>query len=101
MARKKFTPFAHYRDGQDLYIRMKYSGIHPLVVLYDGISLHFFGKEKTGYLLVEDAVAWHEKELQETNGRAGNRQVMELLRAEDATIAWGGYSVSGSSGSGR
>ncbi len=76
----KSTPFVTDKDDKTLFIKLKYSGIHPLVVAYDGISLIFFGKGKTAYLTVEDAANWHEKELRDTRGRSGNQEVLALLR---------------------
>jgi len=55
----KRTPFAD-KDGQ-LYVRVE-AVMHPLVPYHDGISVTFFGKDKYGYLTIEDAIKFCEKE---------------------------------------
>lgn len=70
MMAKSKTPFAVNKEGDTLYVKLKYSGIHPLVAMFDGISLTHFGNEKTAYLKVQQAINWHEKELRESKGTA-------------------------------
>jgi hypothetical protein len=74
------TPYVTDKDGKDLYIKMKYSGIHTLVVLIDGIQMAFFGKGKTAYLKVIDVIKWHDDELRITDGKGGNRIILKHLR---------------------
>ncbi len=57
-------------DGQRLFVHVRDSGIHPLVVYCDGLRLAYFGKQGP-YLDVEAVANWHEKELRESNGKSG------------------------------
>jgi hypothetical protein len=74
------TPFATDTDCSMLYVKLKHSGINPLVVAFDGITTTRFGRGKTQYLTVRDVINWHEKELQETAGRSGSRSILEALQ---------------------
>src|SRR5262245_52277442 len=85
----KRTPFAIDQDGKELFIKLKYAGIHPMVVLCDGLSLIYFGRQKTPYLRVRDAADWHAKELRDSRGKSGNREVLELFRKALADFARG------------
>lgn len=71
-------------DENELYIETKYSGIHHLVIMIDGIPLLIWkkknGKAKYVYMKVSDAIAWHEKELKESKGQSGDAKVLEVLR---------------------
>ena len=71
--RRSKSPFAVH-DGT-LYIELKESGIHPLVGLTDALPLTSFGRSRV-YVTVDQAIAWHEKELRATNGRGGWRDVL-------------------------
>jgi hypothetical protein len=74
------TPYVTDKDGKDLYIKMRYSGIHTMVVLIDCISLFFPRKGKTAYLKVIDVIKWHEEEIRITEGQGGNRIILKHLR---------------------
>ena len=74
----KRTPFA-VRDST-LFVKAKYSGIHHLVIMCDGLPLTFFGEEKTDYMKVSEVIEWHEKELAESGGQSGDRGVLEALQ---------------------
>lgn len=68
-------------DGKELYIQVKLSGINPLCLLWDGVDV-FIDNEHGGedaYVTVADAIAWHARELLESHGRGGNREVLEAL----------------------
>lgn len=52
------------------YIRVKDSGIHPLVVMCDGLTIALFGKETEPHLRLADALEWHRNELPHTHGKA-------------------------------
>jgi hypothetical protein len=65
-------------DGDVLTVDVKYCGIHFLVICYDGLTLYY--DKKKPYMAVEAAIAWHEKELRESQGRSGNAKVLEALR---------------------
>lgn len=56
-------PLATDKDGKYLFIKLRSSGISPLVAMVDGLRLSFFGKEQTAWLRVETALEWFEKEL--------------------------------------
>ena len=60
----KPSPLAvHCTNGIDTYyIDAKYSGIHFLCAACDCLAMTFFGKSKKPYYLLDDAIAWHEKE---------------------------------------
>ncbi len=51
------------KDGRRIFIKLRKSGIHPLIAMGYGMPITFFGKGRTAYLAVEDALAWFEKEL--------------------------------------
>jgi len=74
------TPLAVDNDNT-LYVRDTHTGISPLVRMIDDIPMIRFGKEKYFYYRVDDIIAWHEKELAETNGHSGNRKVFNALVA--------------------
>ena len=63
MAKNKTTPFAIDKTNNVLYVTTKYSGIHPLCVISDGMSIAHFPKDKKSYLSVDDVLAWHKKEV--------------------------------------
>jgi hypothetical protein len=86
--KKKMTPFAVDNDNVP-YVRDDYTGIHPLVRMFDVIPCVRFGKEKHLYYRLDIVIAWHEKELSETNGRSGNRIVLKALKTAAAKHAEG------------
>ena len=59
----------------------------------DGLSLVFFGKDKTHYLRVNDVIDWHVKELEATRGEAGSEKILKLLRAAAADFEKFGLDV--------
>lgn len=66
------------------YIPISDCGIDPLVIIMDGILVHTFDDgDKRVFLLLDDAIAWHEKEIAETK-RLGFRHwpphALERLR---------------------
>lgn len=77
---KRRAVYAIDKDGNNLYVELKYSGLHPLVAMCDGVPLTFFGKEKKAYLKVVEAISWHEKELRESGGRSGSEPILSALR---------------------
>ena len=80
MARSN-NPFA-CQDGI-LYIKLKESGILPLVAMIDALPHTFFGRSKNApaYITVERAITWHETELRESKGRSGRPDVLRALKA--------------------
>lgn len=75
--RKPYTPFATDATGK------KYVHVHavmsPLIPFIDGLRVAFFGREKRGYLLLDDAIRWVEKEMQ-CHSRAKYEKVLVVLR---------------------
>ncbi len=76
--RRKRPPFIVV-DGR-LLVETRHSGIHPLVILTDGFALTLAGKKRErAYAAVEDIVAWHRKELAESNGRSGSKLALDAF----------------------
>lgn len=69
-----------------IYLRVEASGIHPLIFFSDGLTVARFGKEKFVYIKLDDAIAWHEKEIAETGGRGGKPKHLEILTKIKAHI---------------
>lgn len=83
MPKKKIPKnvFVVQGDKKKAYVRLDCTGISFWVVLVDGITLSYFTQmPEVPYLPVEAAIAWHEKELCETDGRSGNEEILKLLR---------------------
>ena len=78
------TPFVECEGA--LYIAIRASGIHPLIPYFDGMSVSTFGKGKTVYLKLDDAIAWHEKELTQSRGASGSKQTLENLKKARARL---------------
>ena len=82
---KSKVPIVIHNDT--LYVDYRATDIHFLVLLSDGMSVTQFKGEKQTYLKVDDAIAWHEKELSETSGASGNQKVLDALkRIRDVTF---------------
>jgi hypothetical protein len=82
--KKSKSPFMSFIDEDVLYVELKYSGMHPLIPMIDGIPLLLWtpkGRKSKTYMKVTDAINWHEKELRESNGQSGNKRVMEALQS--------------------
>ncbi len=77
---KKKQPVMFASTETEIFIKLKYACIHPLCIFSDGVPVVTFGKDKTMYLRVTDAINWHEKELQESRGGSGNPKALEKLR---------------------
>lgn len=77
--RKDEVIFAEHNG--ELFIKTKAAGIHPLVLCCDGLPLCMFGKSKTPYIKVKDAIVWHEKELAQTRGASGCKTTLEALKS--------------------
>lgn len=63
----KRSPFAEC-EGQ-LFIELKYAGMHPLCAYMDGLRLYSLGKRKRTYLEINTAIEWHENEIKMTGGQ--------------------------------
>lgn len=69
-------------EKDELFIRLKYSGIPMLVIISDGFTLYYKGKKtktKTPYLKVQDVIDCHKKEFKATQGKAGDLKLVENL----------------------
>jgi len=62
------------------FVRLDYSGISFLIACIDGLSTYHFEDSKYSYVKVDDVIAWHEKELDISNGRSGSKKVIEHLK---------------------
>jgi hypothetical protein len=67
-----------------LYVKFKHSGIHPLILHTDGLPVGTFGSRKTLYIAVDEVIAWHEKELRESDGKSGSRITINTLKRAKA-----------------
>jgi hypothetical protein len=56
------APLIALTDDGRLFVKLD-TLMDPMVAMCDGLSLTFFGRGKTAYLNVDDAIAWCEKEL--------------------------------------
>ena len=80
MAKRKKTPFAIHTGH--MYVKAFECGINPLVVAIDCLPLKCYGEDPdVAYLSIEDAIAWHEKELAETQGKGGSQKFINALKA--------------------
>jgi hypothetical protein len=82
------------REGKQVFLHVKHSLIHPLVVMCDGLTLTYFGREGP-YLTVEQVRDWHLKELAESGGRSGRRdaadacqKVLDAFAAGEIVFDW-------------
>jgi hypothetical protein len=78
--RQKRSPVVTDKEGKRLFIHLSHSGIHPLVVLCDGLTLVYFGKKDGPYLDVRTVLDWHEKELRDSHGQSGSREMADTCR---------------------
>lgn len=44
------------------YLTLRQSGIHPIVVMTDGIPISIWDGGKKPYLALDDVIAWYDKE---------------------------------------
>ncbi len=64
-------------DGK-LYINTRAAGISPLIAAIDQLPLFAFKENKRDQFMELDVVlAWHRKELQESNGSSGRQDVVD------------------------
>lgn len=59
-------------------MKAKYAGMHILSLLVDGAPIVLLGKSQTMHLRVDDAIRWHEQEIEATQG-AWNRKTLDVL----------------------
>ena len=70
-----------YRAENGLFVKPEHAGIAFLIVITDSLPFHTFKRRKGVYLRVEDAIAWHEKEIKITDGKGGSRKALEMLKS--------------------
>jgi len=84
VSKSKHSPYVQH-EGK-IYVEAKYSGISTIVIMIDGFAISTFGKGKTPYLLLDDAIRWHEKEIKETNGKHPDTGVKILMTAKNKIL---------------
>jgi hypothetical protein len=81
-------------DGQNrVYIDVKAAAIEMLCLLIDGVSIHKFPKDKRCFMLLDDAIEWHKKELDITKGKSGSVTTLGALmvireKINDGKVNW-------------
>lgn len=51
------------------YVKVSHCGISPFCIAYDAMEISKFSGGRATYLKLDDAIAWHEKEVADTGGR--------------------------------
>jgi hypothetical protein len=87
--KKKKTPLAVANiDGQDVhFIDVSYV-MEPLVAMFDGIDLTFFGKSKRPYMRLDAAAEWAEREHEHAPCEE-NKKRADALRLIQSQVAAG------------
>jgi hypothetical protein len=80
--KKKKSPFAE-SEGK-LFVKAASAGMHFLCLMIDGIRISYFGKAKTPYLHIDDAIRWHEKEIEASEGQWPRKTLDALIAANQA-----------------
>ena len=82
------TPFAEH-EGR-LYVTIQASGIHWLIPFMDGMTIARFSGRKKSYIRLDDAIAWHENEIEQSYGASGSKKALALLKqARERLVASG------------
>jgi hypothetical protein len=77
----KSTPFVIHRG--ECYVQAKAAGMSFLSLVIDSVDLWYFDKKrKTPHIKLQDAIDWHEYEIQETNGEWPREALNLLLKAK-------------------
>lgn len=79
MPRKKKVDQVVSYDGR-LYVNSRYTGISHLVQVIDGMRLVQFKGDGSFYILMDEVLAWHEKELIESKGKSGDAEVIKRCK---------------------
>ena len=74
------TFFAVDPDNQ-LFVRLE-AVMHPLCALCDGLPLTFFGRGKTAYLKIDDAIAWCREEMKSHSREKYETMISGMERAK-------------------
>jgi hypothetical protein len=72
------TPFANLNG--EICVQIRASGIPSLFVFIDGIRIARFPKDRHLYLKIDDAIAWHVKELGFTKRPQRGLKALAVLR---------------------
>jgi hypothetical protein len=83
--KSKRSPYVRH-EGK-IYVEARYSGISVLVVMVSGLAISTFGKSATPYLLLDDAIRWHEKEIEVTNGKYPDTGLKVLTEAKNRILS--------------
>jgi hypothetical protein len=86
MSRKKKALFATDNNGK-LYVQVS-AVMHPLIPFTDGLEITVFGKEKTMYLDIDQAIEWCKREARSRDPEkyATMIGVMEKAKAQEAAL---------------
>lgn len=61
----------------ELYVKAKYSGIHPLIWFTDGLALCGFKGDKNTYLKVTEVLDWFKKEKEHGESHGYGRKELD------------------------
>ena len=81
IVKTKRSPYV-LNEGK-IYVECKYSGISFLVIMIDCLTVYTFGKGKTTFILLDDAIRWHEKEIKTSNGGHPDTGLKILTKAKN------------------
>lgn len=59
----KTFDYIYDKDTRQIFIPFKFACINALVAVMDGLPICFVGKSKKPWIALEEAIAWHKKEL--------------------------------------
>lgn len=81
VSKSKRSPYV--LNGDKIYVEAKYSGISPLVIMMCSLPISTFGKGKTPYISLDEAIQWHEREIKETNGKHPDNGLKLLMTVKN------------------
>jgi len=79
-SKSKKTPFAIGKDGV-LAVELR-AVMSPVVALLDGLTLVFFGKQKTPFLKIDTAIEWCRKEREVHDREKYDKMIAVMERAK-------------------
>lgn len=74
-------PYAVVDGSDELFVKLAYVGIEPLVAIIDQLPICQFDNDDALYIGVKTAIAWHENELQYQPNRKGSKETIAALRS--------------------
>jgi hypothetical protein len=63
--------------------------MNPLVAMFDGLSITFFGKSKKAYMTLDAAVEWAVKEHKEAPSEFNRKRAEALIKGRDRILSGG------------